>query len=559
MNFGRMKVSTRLTLGFSLVLTTLLIIVVMSVNRMAKLKNKMDDIVNINDAQVKLASAMYLTTTDRELALRNLILLKEKEEIQAEVDRIKAQSIKYAAAEQKLASMLDGTEERDLFNSIGEQAKLAEPYINRAAETALQEQTDEAFRILRADLRPIQRKWWATINEFTAYEEKHNAKAIADAEQIYTTARALVLAFGSIALMTGIVAAVLITRSLVRQLGGEPQYAVEIAGGIASGDLSMMVKVVDIDRPSLLRAMKEMQESLANIVGQVRIGTETIATASHQIATGNFDLSSRTEQQASSLEETASSLEELTSTVKQNADNARQANQLALSASDVAVKGGKVVAEVVSTMGSISASSKKIFDIISVIDGIAFQTNILALNAAVEAARAGEQGRGFAVVATEVRNLAQRSAAAAKEIKTLIGDSVHKVDAGSQLVDQAGVTMGEIVTSIQQVTDIMAEILAASHEQTVGIEQINEAILQLDDATQQNAALVEEAAAAANSLQGQADNLARLVSTFKIGHLHTGTENVNAVLMQSSVIRIGAKALLPIKVSYEADSTKYPA
>ena len=259
-----------------------------------------------------------------------------------------------------------------------------------------------------------------------------------------------------------------------------------------------------------------MKDSLADIVGQVRNGTETISTASSQIAAGNLDLSSRTEQQASSLEETASSMEELTSTVKQNADNARQANVLAVSASEVAVRGGTVVSEVVDTMASINESSKKIVDIIGVIDSIAFQTNILALNAAVEAARAGEQGRGFAVVAAEVRNLAQRSAAAAKEIKTLINDSVDKVDAGGKLVDQAGVTMAEIVQSITRVTNIMSEIASASMEQTMGIEQINSAISQMDEVTQQNAALVEEAAAAAGSMQEQAAALSEVVSIFKL-------------------------------------------
>ena len=262
--------------------------------------------------------------------------------------------------------------------------------------------------------------------------------------------------------------------------------------------------------------MKAMRDSLAKVIGEVRQGTDTIASASSQIAAGNMDLSSRTEGQASSLEETAAAMEQLTSTVQQNADNAHQANQLALSASSVAVKGGSVVAQVVGTMGAINASSRKIVDIIGVIDGIAFQTNILALNAAVEAARAGEQGRGFAVVAAEVRSLAQRSAAAAKEIKTLIGDSVDKVEEGSKQVQEAGQTMNEIVDSVKRVTDIMAQISVASQEQTSGIEQINQAITQMDQVTQQNAALVEEAAAAAASLQEQAGALTQVVSVFKL-------------------------------------------
>ncbi|WP_280757391.1 methyl-accepting chemotaxis protein [Polaromonas sp. CG_23.6] len=314
--------------------------------------------------------------------------------------------------------------------------------------------------------------------------------------------------------LSGII--LLVVRSIEKSIGGEPDYAAGIAGSIAAGDLAVDVKTRPGDSSSLLFAMKTMRDSLSKVVGEVRQGTDTIATASSQIAAGNLDLSSRTEQQASSLEETAASMEELTSTVKQNADNARQANQLAASASGVAVKGGQVVAQVVDTMGAINASSKKIVDIIGVIDGIAFQTNILALNAAVEAARAGEQGRGFAVVAAEVRNLAQRSAAAAKEIKTLIGDSVDKVEEGSQQVAQAGRTMDEIVDSVKRVTDIMAEITAASQEQTQGIEQINQAITQMDQVTQQNAALVEEAAAAAQSLQEQAAGLSQVVSVFRL-------------------------------------------
>jgi methyl-accepting chemotaxis protein-2 (aspartate sensor receptor) len=286
---------------------------------------------------------------------------------------------------------------------------------------------------------------------------------------------------------------------------------------IGDGDLSQAMTSPRRDEIGVItRAVEVMRDALVRVVGEVRQGTDTIATASSQIAAGNQNLSSRTEQQASSLEETAASMEELTSTVKQNADNAQQANQLAASASEVALRGGSVVSQVVDTMGSIHASSKKIVDITGVIDGIAFQTNILALNAAVEAARAGDQGRGFAVVASEVRSLAQRSAAAAKEIKGLIDDSVGKVDAGSALVGQAGQTMEEIVASVRRVTDIMGEIATASHEQTSGIEQINQAITQMDQVTQQNAALVEEAAAAASSLQEQAGHLVQAVGVFRI-------------------------------------------
>jgi methyl-accepting chemotaxis protein len=292
-------------------------------------------------------------------------------------------------------------------------------------------------------------------------------------------------------------------------------------------------------------------DNLKEIVMQIKEATDTINTASKEIAVGNSDLSQRTEEQASSLEETASSMEELTSTVKQNAENAKQANQLAKGASDIALKGGEVVGKVVETMSSINDSSRKIVDIISVIDGIAFQTNILALNAAVEAARAGEQGRGFAVVAAEVRNLAQRSAAAAKEIKTLIGDSVEKVEGGTKLVDEAGKTMEEIVTAVKRVTDIMSEISAASMEQSSGIEQVNQAITQMDEVTQQNAALVEEAAAAAESLEEQAQNLMESVSIFKLADSASGGMHTKRIAAPAhkSMLAVSAPAAKPAKTS----------
>jgi methyl-accepting chemotaxis protein len=367
-------------------------------------------------------------------------------------------------------------------------------------------------------MSPALESYVGSINAVLVYEKEKIDKSAAAIATGYQTGRLIMIVLGSVALVLGALLAWTLTRSVTRPL----QDAIAIANDVAAGDLRRTIVVDRKDETGqLLQALKGMTASLVKIVGEVRYGTDAMATASSQIASGNMDLSSRTEEQASSLEETASSMEELTATVKQNADNARQANQLALAASDVAAKGGTVVSHVVDTMGEINRSARKIEDIISVIDGIAFQTNILALNAAVEAARAGEQGRGFAVVATEVRSLAQRSAAAAKEIKALIGDSVDKVTTGTRLVDEAGVTIREVVASVDRVSQIVSEISAASNEQSAGIEQVNQAISQMDQVTQQNAALVEEAAAAAESLQDQAAKLADLVSVFQMSEKPT--------------------------------------
>jgi methyl-accepting chemotaxis protein len=333
---------------------------------------------------------------------------------------------------------------------------------------------------------------------------------------IYQQARTLMLALVAGAVLLGIGIGWYIARGLTRQLGAEPHEAAALAQGVARGDLSVPIHLRAGDSSSIMAALKAMQDSLGDVVSKVRSNSESVATASAQIAQGNQDLSQRTEEQASALEQTAASMEQLGATVKQNADNARHANQLAQSASTVAIQGGEVVGQVVDTMKAINDSSKKIADIISVIDGIAFQTNILALNAAVEAARAGEQGRGFAVVASEVRSLAGRSAEAAKEIKSLIGASVERVEQGSALVDRAGATMTDVVSSIKRVTDIMGEISAASNEQSAGVSQVGEAVGQMDQVTQQNAALVEESAAAAESLRAQAQQLVQIVSVFKL-------------------------------------------
>ncbi|MBI1889275.1 MAG: methyl-accepting chemotaxis protein [Burkholderiales bacterium] len=363
----------------------------------------------------------------------------------------------------------------------------------------------------------------AAIDQVVALANKRNETDEAQARQDIDAAKWTSLTILAVSLGLGLVVAIGIMRRLLKSLGGEPEYAAWVSNKIAAGDLTVNIRLKQDDEHSLLFAMKCMRDKLVVTLAQLKQAVESVSTGSQQIAAGNRDLAQRTEREASALEKTASSMEELTSTVRQNADNARQANSLALSASEIAVKGGTMVSQVVETMGSINHSSKKIVDIIAVIDGIAFQTNILALNAAVEAARAGEQGRGFAVVAAEVRSLAQRSAAAAKEIKELIGSSVEKVDAGAKLVDEAGSTMNDIVDSVKRVTDIISEISAASQEQILGIEQVSNAISEMDEATQQNSALVEEAAAAANSLHSQADHLSRIIDMFRIEmHQKTG-------------------------------------
>ncbi|MEO7494879.1 MAG: methyl-accepting chemotaxis protein [Massilia sp.] len=519
MNLTNMKVGKRLAFGFALVLFFLVCVTVVGIRNMGQIQDRLDRVVSVNNVVTRLVIDMRANVNDRINSLRILTLMTNADEMESDMAKIKDLAVKYDALEKQLTDRFakeSSAQEKTLLASIKEQEAAALPAIEKASALWLASKAEDATRVMIKEIRPPQKKWMDGLEQLAALEDKQNNQSQVDAGVAATNARNFILILGVLALAMGAVAAWLISRSLLKQLGGEPDYTAKIAGSIAHGDLSIVIDTSESKKGSLLAEMKDMRDSLVSIVGQVRVGTETIGTASREIAAGNIDLSSRTEMQASSLEKTASAMEELTSTVKQNADNAREANLLAATASDVARKGGEVVSQVVDTMGSINTSANKIVDIIGVIDGIAFQTNILALNAAVEAARAGEQGRGFAVVASEVRNLAQRSAAAAKEIKTLIGDSVEKVERGSKLVGQAGVTMDEVVASVKRVTDIMSEIANASQEQSRGIEQVNMSIIEMDSMTQQNAALVEEAAAAAQSLQDQASELAHVVSIFKL-------------------------------------------
>ncbi|MGZ8316872.1 MAG: methyl-accepting chemotaxis protein [Telluria sp.] len=519
MNFSSMKVGTRLGLGFAAVLFFMVAVTIVGIFRMAEIQDRLDRVVSVNNVVSRLVVDMRNNVNTRISSLKILTMMTDPADMEPELKAIKEQADKYADDQKKLSEKFareGSAQEKALLAQIKEAEGLAMPAIAKASELWLANDALGATRVLIKEIRPPQKKWIETLDQLAALEVKMSAQAQVEAENGFENARSTMIILGLAAGAIGLLLAWIITRGLLKQLGGEPDYTAKIASSIAAGDLSVRIDTAQAHEGSLLMEVREMRNSLKGIVGQVRGGTETIGTASREIAAGNIDLSSRTEMQASALEKTASAMEELTSTVKQNADNAREANLLAATASDVARKGGDVVAQVVDTMGSINTSAKKIVDIIGVIDGIAFQTNILALNAAVEAARAGEQGRGFAVVASEVRNLAQRSAAAAKEIKTLIGDSVEKVERGSKLVGQAGVTMDEVVASVKRVTDIMSEIANASQEQSAGIEQVNLSIIEMDSMTQQNAALVEEAAAAAQSLQDQASELARVVSIFKL-------------------------------------------
>jgi methyl-accepting chemotaxis protein len=511
--FGNMRISSRLTFGFAIVLVLAIMSTSMALvagNRNAAATRLM---MEKPLAKERLISDWYVLTYSA-IARTSMIARSSDEKLATMFAADISDSVKQGTEKmQGIERQLSSDEEKALFKEIV--ALRVKYQASKELVMHSREGGDAAAgeRAYTEVFMPAATTYQAKLKDLLTLQRKsidQMAQAI-DLEHTQSVRLSMLLGV----LLVGISAIVVLymSRSITRPLG----QALRVAKLVAGGDLT-----AEIDKSSkdeigeLMRALDDMNDALRKIVGEVQHGTQVISTAAGEIASGNLDLSARTEQQAGSLEETAASIEQLSSTVKQNADNAKQANQLALDASDVAVKGSGMVSQVVDTMGEINASSKKIVDIISVIDGIAFQTNILALNAAVEAARAGEQGRGFAVVASEVRSLAQRSAAAAKEIKTLINNSVEKVDFGAGLVDRAGETMSEMVASVKRVTDIMGEIAVASREQSAGIEQINKAITEMDSATQQNAALVEEAAASSQLLEDQAEKLARAGSQFKM-------------------------------------------
>jgi len=522
---SRMTLGSRLASGFALVIVAGVLMA--GVGTMCLVSIKKDTHILVADRMEKANqfSQIVVRVNAQATSLRNFLLSIDPDDRATEKRSVLAAREENRQLLQRLEASVTLPAGQAVIRKLRETGQHYEPVVDKIIALDEAGEKDAARQMLRVEARPILSVYFSALDEgIHAQQDSMRALAEQVEDEANNTVWILLIVAGAAALIGGATAWHL-TRSITRALGGEPEAAVDVARAIAAGNLAVAVPVRAGDASSLMAHMGQMREALARVVGQVRQGSEAVAGASAEIAQGNQDLSARTESQASALEETAASMEELGSTVRHNADNASQANQLAQQASSVAQQGGEVVGQVVGTMRGIAEASHKIADIIGVIDGIAFQTNILALNAAVEAARAGEQGRGFAVVASEVRALAGRSAEAAKEIKSLITDSVQRVEQGTQQVDQAGSTMQEVVAAIRRVTDLVGEISAASSEQSAGVSQVGEAVTQMDQATQQNAALVEEMAAAASSLRSQAGDLVQAVAVFQ---LHAGAQPVKA-------------------------------
>ncbi|CAN7338940.1 methyl-accepting chemotaxis protein [Pseudoduganella sp. LjRoot289] len=513
MNIANIKIGHRLTIAFSLTVAMLAVVITVGVTRLQAVSGEIGRTVDDRYAKIHLLHDIKDAANQQARSLRNAMLMPQLSAAKGELELAEASGKRADAELARLEGSVTQAAGRDILARIQGTRNAYAHGLTQVLQQLRDGERTAAIATMYQGVQANQTAYFEAIEKLIDFQVALMQASGQEARQTAADARLIMVGLGVAGGLMSLLTAWTITRGIVGPIG----HAVKVARTVADGDLSSDIEVRSSDEVGQLSAaLRDMNVSLVRIVTQVRSGTDTIATASAEIAAGNADLSARTERQAGSLEETASSMEELTSTVKQNADNARQANLLAQSASDVAGKGGAVVAQVVDTMASINASSRKIVDIIGVIDGIAFQTNILALNAAVEAARAGEQGRGFAVVANEVRNLAQRSAAAAREIKALIADSVEKVDGGARLVDQAGHTMEEIVASVRRVTDIIGEIASASQEQLDGIEGINAAISEMDETTQRNAALVEQASAAAGAMREQALQLSGTVGVFTL-------------------------------------------
>ncbi|MES3021853.1 MAG: methyl-accepting chemotaxis protein [Pseudomonadota bacterium] len=512
-----LKISAKLGLGFGLVLLLMSIMSVIGIVCLERVAQAASTMTQVPLRKERLISDLYSSISTS--VMRTTAIAKSADPSLSTYFEATgaATEAKETALGKTIEAFMASELEKKLFKEMRERGDAYRASGNTIALLRAEGKLFQAKTAFEGSYLPLSSNYLASVQKLVQVQRDNIDATAAGIGAVYTSSRLVLLALSALAILCGVLSTYLLTRSLIKQLGCEPSEAVAATERIAAGDLSGVLELKAGDTSSLMFAIKRMRDSLTNIVQQVRVGTDAIATATSENAMGNAELSARTELQAATLEQTASAINELTLTVKQNAGNAELANRLSVKASEVAVRGGSVVGQVIGTMDSIRSSSAKVTDIIGVIDSIAFQTNILALNAAVEAARAGEQGRGFAVVAAEVRTLAQRAAGAAKEIKLLIGESVAQVDAGGSQVRAAGSTMDEIVTQVKQMTVLMSEIMVASHEQSDGIAQVNIAISHMDSATQQNAALVEEAAAAAESLQHQAGRLADLVSVFKLG------------------------------------------
>ncbi|MBL7090687.1 MAG: MCP four helix bundle domain-containing protein [Acidovorax sp.] len=515
-----MTVHRKLSLAFSLMVTLILLVAGIAIYDMTKQKELFHDYVTGINARAHLAKDVQSAVNRRAIAARNLVIATTESDRAAEKLAVNKA---HADVQDRLARLKEmavaghvPAHIKTLVDDIDKIEHAYSPVALKIVELALNGQRDEAITMFNETCRPLLAALVAKTNEYQAFTNERSDQLAQQSESDMAAQRTYMVALALVAALVALISGYLITRSLSRALGAEPDVLSDAARRVANGDLSKMDGADSAIQGSVLASLSAMQQNLADIVAKVRCASDSIAMGTSEIARGNIDLSHRTEEQASALQQTAATMEQFSTTVINNAENAKVADQLALSATTVATQGGEVVSQVVDTMRGINDSSRRISDIIGVIDGIAFQTNILALNAAVEAARAGEQGRGFAVVATEVRNLAQRSATAAKEIKALISESVEKVVAGTQLVDQAGQTMDEVVGAIQRVTAVVGQISAAISEQSAGVSQIGQAVNQMDQVTQQNAALVEESAAAAQSLDMQAQQLTRAVQIFKL-------------------------------------------
>jgi methyl-accepting chemotaxis protein len=515
MTLRSFNIGTRLGAGFALILLAACLLLGFLLWSSAKTRMDMQSTYQKATGRGELASGMERTLLRSAVAVRNMGLSSELETLQKYEADAKEQRARYLEFKQQLDALTLTANERAALESLGKADAQMAALFKEAVDLGATFNTEQATAIITNKIEPLFLVALADLQKFTELQKQAAVLAAVTAEQQSTRNQTISMGLGLLVLLGSAFFGWRLTISITRPMANAEQAIT----GVAEGDLSKAIAAQGNDEATrLLVALERMRENLANVVSSVRNNSESVALASTEIAQGNNDLSGRTEQQASALEQTSASMEQLNEAVRQNADHAQQANRLAGGATKVASQGGEIVTRVVNNMKGINASSRKISDIIGVIDGIAFQTNILALNAAVEAARAGEQGRGFAVVANEVRNLAQRSTAAAKEIKTLIADSVERVEQGSLLVDQAGSTMLEIVDATQRVTQIMGEITLASSEQSAGVAQVSQAVTQMDQATQQNAALVEESAAAAEGLRAQAKQLVQAVAVFKLAH-----------------------------------------